>query len=326
MNRRDLISLIGGAAAWPVATRAQQAKVWRIGFLPGRSLEDWRWQYDGFVQGMRDLGYVEGKDFVSEVRAVGGRYERAPELAAELVALKVDLLITGFGPGVRALQAATRTIPIVFASVPDPISRGFVASLAHPGGNTTGLAGSYDDSSPKRLELLTSAAPGISRIGFLQNPDSDFFALNLKNAQATAQRAGLALVPIGARDSEGIENAFAAFGKERAEAVMVEGDPFLGEHRQQIAALALKGGLPSISPQLEYAQAGGLMSYGESETDFMRRAASYADRIIKGAKPADIPVELPTRFHLVINRKTADALGLTIAPALYIFADEFVEQ
>jgi putative ABC transport system substrate-binding protein len=324
MRRRDFIMLLGGAAGWPLAARAQQAgKVWRIGILVGQQRQDKLAQYDAFVQGMRELGYVEGKDFVSELRLAEGRYERLPDLAAELVALKVDVLITGLSPAVRALQRATRTIPIVFASVTDPVGQGFVASLAHPGGNTTGLAGSYDDTSPKRLELLAAVVPGASRIGILHNPDNQ--AATVRSAQAAAQKAGLSLIMIEARDAQGIESAFAGFEREGVQGVMVEGDAvFLGE-RQRIAELALKSHIPTISPQLEHAAAGGLMSYGENLSDFFRRGASYVDRILKGAKPAGLPVEQPSRFHLVINRKTADALGLTIPPALYIFADEVLE-
>jgi putative ABC transport system substrate-binding protein len=199
MRRREFITLLGGATvAWPVAARAQQsAKVSRFGFLVARPLQDSRSAYDSFVRGMRELGYFEGKDFVSELRSAEGRYEQAPELAAELVRLKVDVLFTGFGAGVRALQEATRTIPIVFVLISDPIGQGFVASFPHPGGNTTGLAGSFDDTLPKRLELLAAVAPGASRFGLLYNPESSSFE------QATAQRAGLSLVLSEARDLEG---------------------------------------------------------------------------------------------------------------------------
>jgi putative ABC transport system substrate-binding protein len=322
MHRRDFIRLLGGAAAgWPLVARAQQraGKVWRIGFLIGQQ----RQEYDAFVQGMHELGYVEGRDFVSELRYAEGRYERLPIFADELVALKVDVLFTGLSPAVRALQAATRTIPIVFAGVTDPVGQGFVASLARPGGNTTGLAGSFDDTSPKRLELLAAMLPGTTRIGFLHNPGNQ--AATLKRAQAAAREAGLSLIPIEARDTQGVENAFADFGREGVQEVMVDGDAVFFDQRQRIAELALKGRFPTISPQQEYVAAGGLMSYGENLSEFFRHGASYVDRILKGAKPADLPVEQPSRFHLVINRKTADALGLKIPPALFIFADEVID-
>jgi putative ABC transport system substrate-binding protein len=326
VNRRAFITLVGGAAGWPLAARAQQVgKVWRIGILVGQSRQAPFPQYDGFVQGMRELGYVEGRDFVSEIRFADGHYERVPELVAELVRLKVDVLFTGLTAALRALQQATRIIPIVFVSITDPVGQGFVASLAHPGGNTTGLAGSFDDTSPKRLELLAAVAPGASRIGVLYNPDNPSNAFSLNMEQEAAKRAGLMVVPVEARDAEGIEKAFASFERAYVQAVMVEGDAYLRGQNGQIAGLALKARLPSISPQLEYVQAGGLMGYGESLSDFFRRGASYVDRILKGAKPADLPVELPTRFHLAINRKTADMLGIAIPPALYIFADEVIE-
>jgi putative ABC transport system substrate-binding protein len=326
MQRREFITLLGGAAAWPLAARAQQlGKVWRIGFLFGPAYQRNPAQYAGFVQGMHELGYVEGKDFVSELRFAEGQYERFPDLAAELVQLKVDILFSGLSPAVRALQQATRTIPIVFASVTDPVGQGFVASLAHPGGNLTGLSGSFDDTSPKRLELLAAFVPNPTRFGMLANPDNLASSRVLKNAQDAARKAGVALVLMEARNAEDIENAFVAFARERVQAVMVEADGFFFGQRQRIAQLALARRLPSICPQLEYAEAGVLMSYGESLSEFYRRGAAFVDKIIKGAKPADLPVEQPTRFHLVINRKTADALGLTIPPALYIFADEVIE-
>jgi putative ABC transport system substrate-binding protein len=274
---------------------------------------------------MHELSYVQGKDFASELRFADGQYERFPDLAAELVGLKVDILFSGLSPAVRALQQATRTIPIVFTSITDPVGQGFVASLAHPGGNSTGLAGSFDDTSPKRLELLATVVPNPSRFGLLGNPDNSGYPPNLKAAQDAARKAGFVLVPMEARNPQDIENAFAVFARERVQAVMVEGDGFFFGQRQRIAQLALASRLPSICPQLEYAEAGGLMGYGENLSELFRRGAAFVDKIIKGAKPADLPVEQPTRFHLVINRKTADALGLTIQPALYIFADEVIE-
>jgi putative ABC transport system substrate-binding protein len=326
MRRRELLALLGGTAVWPFTAHAQQAgKVWRIGFLFGPSYQPNPPQYAGFVQGMHELGYVEGKDFASELRFAEGQYERFPDLAAELVRLKVDILFSGLSPAVHALQQATRTIPIVFASVTDPVGQGFVASLAHPGGNTTGAAGSFDDTSPKRLELLATVVPNPSRFGLLGNPDNSGYPPNLRGAQDAARKAGFVLLPIEARNPQDIENAFAAFARERVQAVMVEADGLFFGQRQRIAQLALASRLPSICPQLEYVEAGGLMGYGENLAEFYRRGAAFVDKIIKGAKPADLPVEQPTRYHLVINRKTADALGLTIPPALYLFADEVIE-
>jgi putative ABC transport system substrate-binding protein len=327
MRRREFITLLGGAtASWPLAARAQQTgKVWRIGVPIVVSRETFSRVFAGFQQGMRELGYVEGKDFVVEWRSAEGRYERLPDVAAELVRLKVDIIVTGLSPSIRPLQQATSTIPIVMAYATDPVGNGFVASLAHPGGNTTGLAGSSDDTSPKQLELLAAIVTNPSRIGLLGNPDNPAYSPVRNGAQDAAKKAGLSLLTVEARSLQEIENAFAAFAKEHVQAVMVTTDAvFLGQ-QQRLAQLALTNRLPTMFSQREYVEAGGLMSYGESLFDFFRRAASFVDKIIKGAKPGDLPIEQPTKFNLVINRKTADALGVTIPAQLYIFADEVIE-
>jgi len=327
MKRREFITLLGGAAiAWPLAARAQQAgKVWRVGLLSGASRSDVSSLYAAFVQGMRQLGYFEGKDFVIEWRSVEGRYERIPEIAAELVRLKVDVIVTGFSAALPTLKRVITTIPVVMAYSTDPVGTGLVASLVRPGGNLTGLTGSSDDTSPKQLELLATVVPNVSRIGLLGNPNSNTYSPVLKSAQDAAQKAGLSLVPMEARSPQEIENAFAAFVKQRVPAVMMAGDAIFFGQRQRIAELALASHLPTMFSQREYAVAGGLMSYGENLADFFRRAASYVDKIFKGARPGDLPIEQPTRFNLVINRRTADALGVTIPPQLYIFADEVID-
>src|SRR6516164_2534644 len=309
LRRRAFITLLGGAAAWPLAARAQQpAKVWRIGFLSAVTRSAASGSYASFVQGMRELGYVEGKDFVIEWRSVEGKYERFPEIAAELVRLKVDVFVTGVTAALPALQRATTTIPIVMAYSTDPVGNGLVASLVHPGGNITGLAGSSDDSSPKQLELLATIVPNVSRVGLLGNPDTETYASVLNNAQDAARKAGLSLVPIEARNRQEIEDAFAAFAKERVPAVMVAVDAVFFGQRWRIAEFALANRLATMFALREYAEAGGLMSYGENVADFFRRAASFVDKIFKG-KPGDLPIEQPTKFNLVINRKTAEALG-----------------
>jgi putative ABC transport system substrate-binding protein len=327
VRRRGFITLLAGAAAaWPLAARAQQAgKVWRIGLLSGASREPTSSNYEAFLQGMRELGYVEGRDFVMEYRFADGKYERFPELAAELVRLKVDVLVTGTAAAIRTLQRATTTIPIVLAYSTDPAGNGFVASLARPGGNITGLSGSSDDTSPKQLELVTTVIPTASRIGLLGNPASPTFAGVRTGAEIAAQKVGLTIVPVEARNPQEIESAFAEFDRQRVQAFIAAGDAVFFTHRQRIAELALSNRLPSMFPQREYAAAGGLMSYGENLSGFFRRAASFVDKILKGAKPGDLPIEQPTRFNLVINRKTADALGVTIPAQLYIFADEVIE-
>jgi len=326
MRRRNFIALLGGAAAWPIAARAQRpGKVWRIGFPVVVPREDFSRIYAGFHQGMQDLGYVEGKDFVVEWRSAEGRYERLPEVAAELVRLNVDIIVTALTAAIRPLQQATSTIPIVMAYSVDPVGNGFVASLARPGGNITGLTGSTDDTAPKQLELLAAVVSSPSRIALLGNPDSPTYPPVRKSALEAAKKAGLLLVTVEARNPQETENAFAAFVTHRVQAVMVASDAIFLLQRQRIAELALANRLPNIFPQRDYVQAGGLMSYGENFFDFYRRAASFVDKIIKGAKPGDLPIEQPTKLHLVINRKNAATLDVPISPKLYIFADEVIE-
>ena len=330
MKRREFITFFGGAAvAWPFEARAQQLeRMRRIGFLYGSIPLTQLGSEDlsrAFIQGMLELGYLEGKDFVVEWRSAAGQYERLADLAAELARLKVDVIVTGSAAAVRPAQQATTTIPIVMAYSTDPVGNGFVASLARPGGNTTGLAGSSDDSAPKQLELLTTVMPRLSRVAILTNPHNPNSAAVIKSAQSAAEKVGLVVVPVEARSLEEIEDAFAAIAKQSIAAVVVGLDAVFFVHRQQLAQLALDNRLASMFPVRDYAAAGGLMSYGESLRDFYHRAASFVDKIFKGAKPSDLPIEQPTRFKLVINRKTADALGLTIPPQLYIFADEVIE-
>jgi len=239
--------------------------------------------------------------------------------------MKVDVLVAGVSAAVRPLQKATSTIPIIMAAPVDPVGNGFVMSLAHPGGNTTGLASSADDSAPKQVDLLFTAVPKLSRVGVLVNPlNPSSFAMSAR-AEAAAKNANLFVISVPARNAEEIESAFATFVSERIQAVIVTADALFFVRREQLARLALRDRIASISPQGEYAKAGGLMSYGESLEEFFRRAASFADKIFKGAKAGDLPIEQPTRFNLTINRRTADALGLAIQPQLYIFADEVIE-
>jgi len=274
---------------------------------------------------MRELGYVENKDFVIEWRSANEQYERFPELARELIRLKVDVIVTAAGAAVRSLQDATTTIPIVWVYSTDPVGNGFVASLAHPGGNITGLAASSNDTAPKQLELLAMIAPSASRIGVLGNRSNPNFASVLKNAQVAGERVGLSITPVAAGNVEEIERAFAAFDQQGIQAVVATTDAVFFAQRERIAELALARRLPMMFSQREYVEAGGLMSYGENLSDFLRRAAVFVDKIFKGAKPADLPIEQPTRFHLVVNHKTVDALSLTIPPQIYTFADEVIE-
>jgi ABC-type uncharacterized transport system substrate-binding protein len=327
MHRREFVTFLGGAVAtWPITASAQQpGKVWRIGLLSAVPRATYSRLYAGFVQGMRELGYVEGRDFVIEWRSAEGMYERLPGLAAELIRSDVDVIVSGVTAALRVLQQATTTIPIVMAYSTDPVGNGLAATLAHPGGNTTGLAGSSDDTSPKQLELLATLVPGLSRVGLLGNPNGSTYSPVLKSAQDAAKKAGLSVAPMEARNPQEIQNAFAAVAKERMRAVMVASDAIFFAQQQRIAELALENRVPTIFSQREYAEAGGLLSYGENLADFFRRAASFVDKILKGAKPGDLPIEQPTKFNLVINRKTADALGISIPASLYIFADEVIE-
>jgi putative ABC transport system substrate-binding protein len=329
LKRREFIMLLGGAAvAWPLAARAQAAKqVWRIGFIAGASrpasLEVS--QFGGFQQGMREHGYVEGKDFVMEWRFADAKPERYSEFTAEFVRLKVDVIVVGTPAAVRTVQHATSTIPIVMGYSVDPVGNGFVASLARPGGNTTGLASSQDDATPKQVELLTMAVPNLSRVGWLANPDSPNFDPVLKNVRAAAQEVGLVLVTAEMRSPQEVPGAFATMARERVDAVMVMSDALTVMQRDRIAELALKNRLPTIFPLREYVVAGGLMAYGENIRDFFRRAAFYVDKILKGAKSTDLPIEQPTRFFLTINLNTAKALGVEIPPTLLARADEVIE-
>jgi putative tryptophan/tyrosine transport system substrate-binding protein len=329
VRRRTFITLLGGAAAaWPLAARAQQpGKIWRIGFLSGAahplSLETSQW--GGFLQGMRELGLIEDRDFIVEWRFAEGRTELFPILAAELVRAQVDVVVVGTTGSIRAVQQASRTIPIVMAVSTDPVGTGFVESLARPGGNITGLATSADDTTPKQLEVLAAMVPHLSRVGLLSNPDSPNSAPVVKSALRTAPKANLQVVQVDARIPDHVGIAFATLVKERAEAIMVVTDGFIASQRQRVTDLSLEHRMPTIFTQREYVEAGGLMSYGESARDFNRRAAAYVGKILKGSKPAELPIEQPNRFFLVINLKTATALGLEIPPTLLARADEVIE-
>jgi putative ABC transport system substrate-binding protein len=327
MRRRSFITLLGGAAAaWPLAARAQVAgKVWRIGVLGGAPLPVLSQNYSGFLRGMRELGYIEGKDFVSELRAADNSYERLPSLATELVRIGADVLLTGTDPAVPALQKATRTIPIVMVGISDPVGSGFIVSLARPGGNTTGVASNRAETAPKQLELLAAIVSNPSRIGLLGNPETPSFVPVLRYVREAARQARLQLVTLEARNAQEVEKAFAAFGSQAVQAVLVAPDAIFFGMRPLLIEQAMQRRLPIMYSAREFAQDGGLMSYGEDLPTFYRRAATFVHKLMRGAKPADLPVELPTRYHLTINRKTADALGLTIPALLYIFADEVIE-
>lgn len=328
MNRRDtLLALLAlGAAPFPSVAQ-QQGKAWRVGFLSPlarpASLDSHR--YGAFLQGMRELGYIESKNLVIEWRFADGMYERLPGLAAELVQLNVDVIVAATSPAIRAAQKATTTLPIVMGNTGDPVGSGFVKSLAQPGGNITGLALMSSDVSAKLLDLLRSLVPKLSRVAVLVSPTSSTYRAILNGVQAAAQNVGIQILPVEARTPLEIETGFPMMVRSRAEAVIVGLSWFFVQQQRQIADLAAKHRLPSIAGNREYAEAGGLMSYGQNIADNYRRAATYVDKILKGAKPGDLPVEQPTTFDFVINLKTAKALGITIPQSILLRADEVIQ-
>ena len=326
-TRRKLLVALGAALAAPLASFAKQkpAKISRIGFLGAGSASVWASWVEALRAGLRDLGYVEGKNIVIEFRWAEGKYERLPAMAAELVQLKVDVVVAAAPPAVQAVQKATTAIPIVFAAVGDPVGLGFVASLPRPGGNVTGLSNINADLSSKWLELLRVAVPKLSRVAVLVNPTHPNHPSLLKNIQASAQAIGVKVLPVEANTASQIEAAVSAMKRERAGALIVLPDPFFGAQARQIAELAAKNRLPTMFSNRELVEAGGLMSYGQNITEHFGRAATYVDKILKGTKPSDLPVEQSTRFELVINRRTAKAIGLTIPQELVLRADEVIE-
>ena len=326
-TRRAFIStLAGGLLAVPLTAEAQApAKVPRIGFLSSRSLADSTHLLESLRQGLRELGYVEGQNIAIESRFAEERPERLPALAAELVRLKVDVIVTAAPAAPEAAQRATNTIPIVFAVVGDPVAVGLVASVARPGGNITGLSSMAPEVVGKQLELLKEVAPKVSRVAVLQNPRNQAHPFVLRQAEAAARTLGLQLHIAQAGTPAEIDAAFATMRSKRAGGVLVLRDGFFLAQRAQIAALAAKDRLPSVYGLKEQAEAGGLMAYGASTAPMYRRAATYVDKILKGAKPADLPVEQPTKFELVINLKTAKALGLTMPQSLLLRADEVIQ-
>jgi putative tryptophan/tyrosine transport system substrate-binding protein len=301
----------------------QPKKVPRIGFLSLAPAGP-RQTHEAFRQGLRDLGYVEGRTIVVEYRAAADRADRLPALAAELVDLKVDLIVAAGSQAVHAAQRATKSIPIVMTSSSDPVGTGFVASLARPGGNITGLSLLSPDLSTKRLELLKEVAPGVSRVAVFWNPEDPPAKLSVKETEAAAKALAVQLQVLETRDPNDFENAFRAVIKARAGALMLLPAPIMNTHAKQIADLAAKNRLATISYASEFPNAGGLMSYGANLAELYRRAAYYVDKILKGAKPADLPVEQPMKFEFVINLKAAKQIGLTIPPNVLVRADRVV--
>ena len=329
ITRRTLITAFGaGAFTAPLALLAQQQnKVWRVGFLSARHVDfvDSDYYYGPFRQGMRELGYVEGKNLVIEWRSAEGNNERLPGLATELVNLKVDLIVTVGTPATSAAQKATTLIPIVMGNTADPVGSGFVRTLARPTGNITGLSGMGGDVMLKQLEMLLSMVPKLSRLAVLGNPSNTDNIKKVEIVQAEGQKRGVNILRAEARTPQEIDDAFSLIRRQNAGALIVLLDQFFLQQKSQIAELTAKHRLPSMAQDRMYSEAGVLMSYGTNLADQYRRAATYVDKIFKGAKPGDLPVEQPTKFDLVINGKTAKALGLAIPQSLLISADKVIE-
>ena len=328
-KRRKLIVALGaGVLAGPLVSFAQrQGNVWRVGFLLPLNRRDSPISevVGPFLRGMSEFGYVEGKSLVIEWRSAEGKSERLPGLAAELVQLRVDVIVTPSPQATSVAQKSTITIPIVMANSDDPVGSGFAKSLARPGGNITGLSNITGDISPKHLEMLLSVAPKLSRVAVLVNPTNASLSTVLKSVQSAAQGTSTKILPVEARTAQEIEQAFSAMAREKVGAVIVARDALFIVQARQIAKLAAKNRLPSIAQIREYADAGGLMSYGQNRADNYRRVATYVDKIFKGAKPGDLPIEQPTKFELIINGKTAKTLGLKIPQSLLVSADEVIE-
>jgi putative tryptophan/tyrosine transport system substrate-binding protein len=325
MRRRELIILLSGAAvAWPLVARAQQKAMPVIGYLHYGSLGPSP-EIDAFRQGLRELGYIEGQNIVIEYRFASGQVGQLPELAAELARLKVEVMVTPGTPASLAAKQATSTIPIVIAGVADAVGAGLVANFARPGGNVTGLTSISTELGGKRLHLLKGLVPHTSRVAVLHNPADQSNLLVLGELQEAAPALGLTLQPIGTREAGDFEGAFVEMARERADAMFGVPGVLTFEHRQTIVDLAAKQRMPAMWGHRQFVDVGGLMSYAVNFYDQCRRAATYMDKILKGAKPADLPVQQPTRFELVINLKTAMTLGLTVPQLLLAQADEVIE-
>ena len=329
MRRRELILLLGGAmAAWPLAARAQQKAMPVIGVLntgsPGPSSSSAPFMA-AFRQGLSEASYVEGQNLAIEYRWAEGHYDRLPALAADLVGRKVDLIMAGSPPSALAAKSATSTIPIVFRHGGDPVGDGLVASLARPGGNLTGVSFVPNELTAKRLELLSELVPQAGVIALLVNPNSSTAERVIQEVQQAARAKGVQLHVLKASSESEIDSAFASLVQLHVDALVVGADPFLSGRREQLVALASRHAVPAIYAWREFAAAGGLISYGASLTAAFRLVGTYAGKVLKGAKPADLPVQQPTTFELVINLKTAEALGLTVPQSMLMRADEVIE-
>jgi putative tryptophan/tyrosine transport system substrate-binding protein len=322
VKRREFIGLVGGAVAWPLTASAQQqGKIVTIGIL---AIEPWT-PIDTFRRALHDLGYIEGKNVRFEYRYARGDNERLPELANNLVGLNVDVILTWGTDAALAAKQATTTIPIVMGAVGDPLGIGIVTNLTRPGGNVTGLSSRAAELEAKRLQLLKEVVPGLSRVAILFNPTNHYMPLALQSAQRGAQTLDVTLAMYEVHDTTTLDAAFVTLTKDRPDALMIPADTFLVSQRSRIAQFAIENKLPSVYSFREYIEAGGLIAYTPNYYDLFRRAASYVDKILKGTKPGELPIEQPTRFLLLVNLQTARALGLTVPPRLLARADKVIE-
>jgi putative tryptophan/tyrosine transport system substrate-binding protein len=322
MRRREFITLVSGAVAWPLDALAQQpGKVWRMGFI-AHGHETF---YDALFEGLREYGYEEGRNLIIERRYARGQAERFKEFAAELVRLNVDIIIVVTTPAALAVKNATKTIPIVHPNAIDPLNTGLIASLAHPGGNLTGGAQLTAEVSAKRLEILKKVVPGLSRAAAMWNPGNSAIVFSWKETQDAARALGIALQSHEVQGPKDFGAAFAAIAEERPDALLVLQDAVTMQQRNEIIDFAIQKRLPSMFQEKGWAAAGGLMSYGENLSSMYRRAAYFVDRIFKGAKPADLPVEQATKFDLVLNLRTAKAIGFTFPDSILVLADEAID-
>jgi putative ABC transport system substrate-binding protein len=328
MRRRDFFALGAGAAAWPIAARGEMpARLARIGYLsPGSRSSRFASRDEAFRRALQELGYVEGRNLIIDSRYAEGRFDRLPELAAELVALEVEVIVAVLTQASLAARQATATIPIVMVAVSDPVGAGLVVSLSRPNANVTGTSSMTAELVGKSLGLLKEAAPHVARVALVWNPDNAVMQKqSMHEAEAAARVLGMQIKAFGVSSAAELDRAFATIAASDLQGLFVLGDPLLALHHRRIVAFAAEAGLPALYGTKEFAAAGGLLAYSSDMEERFRRTAAYVDRILKGAKPADLPVEQPTRFELVINLRTAKALGLDVPPTLLIRADQVIE-
>ena len=324
MRRREFITLVGSAVAWPLGAHAQQ-KIPRIGFMGNSTAALETNLVDAFREGLRELGYEEGRNIAIEYRWADGNYDRFPTLAEELIAARVDAIVTAGTPAALAVKRATTTVPLVMVAVGDPIGTGLVSSLARPGGNLTGLSSIAPDLEGKRLQLLREVLPALSHVAMFVNSLNPFHVSSMKQARAAAQAMGIKLQLHDIRKSEDLDGAFAAIRKERPDALLILADRVFLHNRQRMMDFINELRLPNVNAYKELVEAGGLMSYGPSYEDMHKRAAIYVDKILKGTKPADLPIEQPSKFTFIVNLKAAKALGVTVPSQLLGLADQLIE-